>query len=105
MNDSARILEGKTALVTGSGRGLGRAFSERLAALGCETRLRMTDDHALLTDNHNFIVDCAFPDGIDDPGAMEQAINTIPGVLDNGLFVGMADAVFIGTDNNVERLP
>src|SRR6267154_5652796 len=30
-----RILEGKTELVTGAGRGLGRAFAERLAALGC----------------------------------------------------------------------
>ncbi|MBC8291308.1 MAG: SDR family NAD(P)-dependent oxidoreductase [Planctomycetes bacterium] len=34
-NDRARLLEGKTALVTGSGRGLGRAFAETLARLGC----------------------------------------------------------------------
>lgn len=32
---SDRLLAGKTALVTGAGRGLGRAFAERLAALGC----------------------------------------------------------------------
>lgn len=35
MTDAARLLDGKTALVTGAGRGLGRAFAERLARLGC----------------------------------------------------------------------
>src|SRR3569623_3349237 len=33
--NTPRLLEGKTALGTGAGRGLGRAFAERLAAVGC----------------------------------------------------------------------
>ena len=35
MNEEAKLLQGKTALVTGAGRGLGRAFAEHLASLGC----------------------------------------------------------------------
>lgn len=40
-----RYLEGKTALVTGAGRGLGRAFAERLAALGCAVGIHGMREH------------------------------------------------------------
>ena len=39
------MLEGKTALVTGAGRGLGRAFAERLAALGCSVGVHGMREH------------------------------------------------------------
>src|SRR5258707_5790947 len=42
---SERYLEGKTALVTGAGRGLGRAFAERLAALGCAVGIHGMREH------------------------------------------------------------
>jgi 3-oxoacyl-[acyl-carrier protein] reductase len=40
-----RILEGRVALVTGAGRGLGRAFAERLAALGCHIAVHGMREH------------------------------------------------------------
>lgn len=81
-----------------------RQAAAQLTALGCETKLRMTGEQPLITDGHNFLVDCAFPDGIDDPAALERTINTIPGVIDNGLFVGRAGRVLVGNDQGDVRL-
>ncbi len=42
---SDRVLEGQVALVTGAGRGLGRAFAERLASLGCPIAVHGMREH------------------------------------------------------------
>jgi len=42
---SDRTLDGQVALVTGAGRGLGRAFAERLAALGCHIAVHGMREH------------------------------------------------------------
>lgn len=74
-----------------------RQVLRQLADMGATPELRMAVRKAgpVVTDQGNLVIDAKF-DSIPDPGAMESAINNIPGVLENGLFVGMADRVLIG---------
>ncbi|MFF2483104.1 ribose-5-phosphate isomerase RpiA [Paenibacillus sp. NPDC058071] len=77
----------------------------RLQRLGCLPALRRRENGEFyLTDNGNYIADCAFG-RIDDPAQLHDAINRIVGVVDNGLFIGMASVAFIGyPDGTVQRL-
>jgi ribose 5-phosphate isomerase A len=78
----------------------------RLAELGCTPTLRTfsSGDGPYMTDNGNYIADCAFG-RIDDPNALHERINHIPGVVDNGLFIGMASHVIVGyRDGSVREL-
>lgn len=69
----------------------------QLAQLGGKPELRMGVRKAgpVVTDEGNLVVDLKF-ETIDDPAALEIAINNIPGVLENGLFVGVADTILVG---------
>lgn len=67
-----------------------------LAELGCKPERRMRDGRAFVTDNHNEIVDCRFARAIDDAAALERAIDAIPGVVESGLFVGLAHVRIVG---------
>lgn len=68
-----------------------------LEALGGKPELRMgvNKDGPVITDQGNMVLDVTMA-GIDDPAELEKTINNIPGVLENGLFVGVADEVLIG---------
>ncbi len=48
-----------------------------------------------MTDQGNLVIDVKF-DSIDDPADLERTINNMPGVLENGLFVGVADLILVG---------
>ena len=72
---------------------------ERLESLGCQPYLRTSKDgEPMLSDNGNRILDCRF-DGIDDPEKLEVDINMIPGVIDNGLFCGLAGRIIVGLES------
>lgn len=64
----------------------------QIEKLGGETTLREADDGFFMTDNGNYILDSDFG-LIDDPQSLEVRLNMIPGVVDNGLFIGMADLI------------
>jgi ribose 5-phosphate isomerase A len=69
----------------------------RLRDLGGTPVLRMgvKKDGPVITDQGNMVVDVTFG-GIDDPAGMERTLNNIPGVVENGLFVGVATIILVG---------
>ena len=66
------------------------------------SNLRMATKKAgpVVTDQGNLILDVLFNDGINNPKEIEMSINNIPGVLENGLFVNLADKVLVGKIEN-----
>jgi ribose 5-phosphate isomerase A len=67
-----------------------------------EPRLRRDErGEAYLTDNGNYVLDCLCGE-IRDPEGTERALKLLTGVVECGLFVGMADAAVVATDEEVE---
>ena len=58
----------------------------------------------VVTDNGNFLVDLKFPKPIDNPAKVATDLKMIPGVVETGLFIGMADEVHVGKEDGVSIL-
>jgi ribose 5-phosphate isomerase A len=65
--------------------------------------LRVKDAKPFVTDSGNFILDCAFG-SIPDPGKLAAALSAIPGVIEHGLFIGMADLAIIAGPAGIATL-
>ncbi len=77
-----------------------------LEKLGATPRLREAQmkNGPIITDNGNFIIDAKF-EFIPDPEQLENSINMIPGVVENGIFPGRRiSKVFIGEGKGVRIL-
>jgi ribose 5-phosphate isomerase A len=72
-----------------------------LIGTGCKVILRKEGEKVFETDNGNYILDCEYGP-IEDAGALEQRIKLLPGVVECGLFISMADAVIVAYDDRVE---
>jgi len=71
------------------------------AGCGGELRLRLgADGRPFRTDGGNFIFDCHF-ERIRDPEGLADALHIIPGVVEHGLFLGVADAAIIAGPDGV----
>jgi ribose 5-phosphate isomerase A len=72
----------------------------RLSELGALPTLRVDDEgDPYRTDNQNEILDCRFEGGIADPAALERRLASLPGIVESGLFIGLAHALVIGDDD------
>jgi ribose 5-phosphate isomerase A len=72
-----------------------RYNASRLEKLGCEVKLRMNGEQPYITDNLNYILDLFFTEPLRDPSATAEAIADLTGVVEHGLFLGMADEVIV----------
>jgi ribose 5-phosphate isomerase A len=65
--------------------------------------VRRRDDKPFVTDNGNLIIDCALFE-IPDPAKLQSFLSGIPGVVDHGLFIGLAHKAYLGTAKGVVTL-
>ena len=77
----------------------------RIQALGGKPVFRETKGKLgpVISDNGNVILDAGFG-VIEDPVALSQELKMIPGVVETGLFIGLADVVYLGTASGVKKL-
>jgi len=80
-----------------------KVAASELVELGATPVLREAGPHPFVTDNGNYVLDCKFP-AIPDPAALEKEINSVVGVLENGIFAGIATAVLVGEGDRVRTL-
>ena len=75
-----------------------------LENFGCNVVLRkIMGEEPFITDNSNYILDCEF-ERIAEPEQFEVDLNNIPGVVENGLFIGLVDEVIVGGKQGILTL-
>jgi ribose 5-phosphate isomerase A len=75
----------------------------RFLKMEAKMTLRLKDGKPFQTDGGNCIIDCACGE-IKEPERLEMILNNTPGVVNNGLFIGLAGIIMMGTPGGVEEL-
>jgi len=71
--------------------------------LGYNPEFRMQGNEHYLTDSHNKIIDLHI-NKIEHPGVLEKSIKEITGVVECGLFIGIADVIIVGTESGIKQI-
>jgi ribose 5-phosphate isomerase A len=67
-----------------------------LNTLGCRAELWLDNqDRPWVTDNHNFLARCWFPQGIPDAKELARQLESRPGIVEHGLFLNLAHQVIV----------
>lgn len=83
-----------------------RLVEKAARAAGCAGAIhlrRTPGDAAFVTDGGHYLLDCSFG-SIADPERLSAALFAVPGVVEHGLFIGLASAVIIGDTDGVRVL-
>lgn len=77
--------------------------ADAVRVLGGQPELRSAErkDGPVVTDNGNLVLDCDLGP-VDDPAALAETLSATPGVVEHGLFVGMADRLVVGREDGAE---
>jgi ribose 5-phosphate isomerase A len=78
-------------------------IADELGLDGQVKQRMLADGNPFVTDGGNFVLDCAF-DEISDPDALAELLPFTPGVIDHGLFIGLADHAIVAGEKGVEVL-
>lgn len=78
--------------------------AKKISALGADVRLRMgPDGKPYVTDENNHILDCRFGK-IPDVEGLARTLSEMPGVVEHGLFIGMASVVLFAKGTEIVEL-
>jgi ribose 5-phosphate isomerase A len=72
-----------------------------MAEMGAHATLRRQNEVPVVTDSGHFIIDCIFKGGIADPVGTSAALKARAGVVETGLFIGMANVAVVAGDAGV----
>ncbi|WP_173916743.1 ribose-5-phosphate isomerase RpiA [Halobacillus sp. Marseille-Q1614] len=78
-----------------------QAAAKQISGLGGSIQLREACNQPFVSDNGHYILDCKF-ESIADPKTFHEKLIQIPGIVETGIFIDLADLLILGDDQNVK---